>query len=67
MRWTPIDILTLRFTGQTTFRAPNPDEIWDKRSTALAYVAQTGAFKAIDSTGNLILTQKKRLLTTSVS
>ena len=52
MRWTPIDALTLRFTGQTTFRAPNPDEIWDKRSTSLAYVAQTGAFKAIDATGN---------------
>tara|TARA_B100001057_G_scaffold251704_1_gene251952 strand:+ start:1 stop:3123 length:3123 start_codon:yes stop_codon:yes gene_type:complete len=52
MRWTPIDELTLRFTGQTTFRAPNPDETWDKRSTALAYVAQTSAFKAIDSLGN---------------
>ena len=52
MRWTPIDALTLRFTGQTTFRAPNPDEIWDKRSTSLAYVAQTRAFKAIDATGN---------------
>ena len=38
--------------GQTTFRAPNPDEIWEKRSTALAYVSQTGAFKAIDAIGN---------------
>ena len=55
MRWTPIDALTFRFTGQTTFRAPNPDEIWDKRSTSLAYVAQTGAFKAIDAVGNAAL------------
>ena len=52
MRWSPIDALTLRFTGQTTFRAPHPDETWNKRATSLEYIAQTGAFKAVDNTGN---------------
>jgi len=52
MRWTPIDALTLRFTGQTTFRAAHPDETSATRVTALQYVNQTGAFKAIDLTGN---------------
>ena len=52
MRWTPTDDITLRFTGQTTFRAPHPDEVWDKRYTQLSYVNQTGAFKAVDITGN---------------
>ena len=47
-----MDALTFRFTGQTTFRAPNPDETWDKRSTSLAYVNPTRAFKAIDAIGN---------------
>ena len=52
MRWAPTDDITLRFTGQTTFRAPHPDEIWDKRYTQLSFVSQTGAFKAVDITGN---------------
>ena len=52
MRWAPTDDITLRFTGQTTFRAPHPDEIWDKRYTQLSFVNQTGAFKAVDITGN---------------
>jgi len=52
MRWSPTDDITLRFTGQTTFRAPHPDEIWDKRYTQLSFVNQTGAFKAVDITGN---------------
>ena len=52
MRWSPTDDITLRFTGQTTFRAPHPDEIWDKRYTQLAFTNQTGAFKAVDITGN---------------
>ena len=52
MRWSPTDDITLRFTGQTTFRAPHPDEVWDKRYTQLSYVNQTGAFKAVDITGN---------------
>ena len=46
MRWTPIDALTLRFTGQTTFRAAHPDETSPTRVTALQYVNQAGAFKA---------------------
>ena len=52
MRWAPTDDITLRFTGQTTFRAPHPDEIWDKRYTQLSFTSQTGAFKAVDITGN---------------
>ena len=52
MRWTPIDALTLRFTGQTTFRAPHPDETNSSPVTALAYVNQAGAFKAVDIYGN---------------
>ena len=52
MRWAPTDDITLRFTGQTTFRAPHPDETWDKRYTQLSYVNQTQAFKAVDITGN---------------
>ncbi len=52
MRWSPTDDLTLRFTGQTTFRAPHPDEITNRRYTQLSFVRQTGAFKAVDITGN---------------
>ena len=52
MRWTPIDSLTLRFTGQTTFRAAHPDETSATRVTALQYVNQAGAFKAVDISGN---------------
>lgn len=52
MRWSPTDDLTLRFTGQTTFRAPHPDETSNVRYTQLSYVSQTGAFKAVDITGN---------------
>ena len=52
MRWTPIPALTLRFTGQTTFRAAHPDETSQTRVTALQYVNQAGAFKAVDFSGN---------------
>ena len=52
MRWSPTDDLTFRFTGQTTFRAPHPDEISNVRYTQLAFTRQTGAFKAVDITGN---------------
>ena len=52
MRWTPIPALTLRFTGQTTFRAAHPDEMSATRVTALQYVDQAGAFKAVDISGN---------------
>ena len=52
MRWSPIDDLTLRFTGQTTFRAPHPDETSNVRYTQLSYTNQTGAFKAVDIAGN---------------
>ncbi len=55
MRWTPMDSLTLRFTGQTTFRAAHPDETSATRVTALQYISQTGAFKAVDLTGNVNL------------
>jgi outer membrane receptor protein involved in Fe transport len=52
MRWSPIDELTLRFTGQTTFRAAHPDETSSTRVTSLSYVNQAGAFKAVDISGN---------------
>ena len=52
MRWMPMDSLTLRFTGQSTFRAPHPDETSATRVTALQYVNQAGAFKAVDISGN---------------
>ncbi len=52
MRWSPMDSMTLRFTGQTTFRAAHPDEMSQTQVTALSYVAQTGAFKAVDIYGN---------------
>ena len=51
-RWTPMESLTMRFTGQTTFRAPHPDETSNTRVTALSYVSQAGAFKGVDITGN---------------
>lgn len=52
MRWIATDDLTIRFTGQTTFRAPHPDEVWNKRYTELEFIGPTGAFKAVDKTGN---------------
>ncbi len=52
LRWSPIDSLTLRFTGQTTFRAAHPDETSATRVTALQFVSQAGAFKAVDISGN---------------
>ena len=55
MRWSPMDSVTLRFTGQTTFRAAHPDEMSQTQVTQLAYVSQTGAFKAVDIYGNLNL------------
>ena len=60
MRWSPTDDLTFRFTGQTTFRAPHPDEVSNVRYTQLAFTSQTGAFKAVDITGNPNLDQKKQ-------
>ena len=52
MRWSPTDDLTFRFTGQTTFRAPHPDEVSNVRYTQLSFTSQTGAFKAVDISGN---------------
>jgi outer membrane receptor protein involved in Fe transport len=52
VRYSPMDSLTMRFTGQTTFRAPHPDETSNTRVTALSYVNQAGAFKGVDITGN---------------
>jgi outer membrane receptor protein involved in Fe transport len=52
MRWSPTDELTFRFTGQTTFRAPHPDEMSQTQYTELSYVAQAGAFKAVDIYGS---------------
>ena len=46
------DAFSLRASAQTTFRAPDPNQLDPSASTALAYVAQTIAFKAIDTTGN---------------
>lgn len=46
------DALSVRASAQTTFRAPDPNQLDPSASTALAYVAQTIAFKAIDTTGN---------------
>lgn len=46
------DDLSVRASAQTTFRAPDPNQLDPSASTALAYVAQTIAFKAIDTTGN---------------
>ena len=46
------DNLSLRGSVQTTFRGPTPNELDPGSSTALAYVAQAIAFKAIDTTGS---------------
>jgi iron complex outermembrane receptor protein len=46
------DAFSLRASAQTTFRAPDPNQLDPSASTALQYVAQTIAFKAIDTTGN---------------
>ena len=46
------DALSLRASAQTTFRAPDPNQLDPSASTALAYVSQAIAFKAIDTTGS---------------
>lgn len=46
------DNLSLRGSVQTTFRGPAPNDVDPGSSTALAYVSQAIAFKAIDTTGN---------------
>ena len=46
------DNLSLRGSVQTTYRGPTPNELDTGSSTALAYVSQTIAFKAIDTTGS---------------
>lgn len=46
------DDFSLRASAQTTFRAPDPNQLDPSASTSLAYVAQTVAFKAVDTTGN---------------
>ena len=43
---------SLRASAQTTFRAPDPNQLDPSAATALAYVAPAIAFKAIDTTGN---------------
>ena len=44
--------VSLRASAQTTFRAPDPNQLDPSAATALAYVAPAVAFKAIDTTGN---------------
>lgn len=46
------DWLTLRSSVQTTFRGPSIDNTNPNRVTALSYVGQAAAFKAIDYIGN---------------
>ena len=46
------DNLSLRTSFQTTYRAPDPNQLDDGSSTALAFVGATLAFKAIDTVGN---------------
>ena len=46
------DNLSLRTSFQTTYRAPDPNQLDDSTSTGLSFVLATLAFKAIDATGN---------------
>ena len=46
------DSLSLRASFQTTYRAPDPNQLSDGSSTALAFILPTLAFKAVDTVGN---------------
>lgn len=49
--WRVTEELSIRGSASTTFRGP-PQSLLAGTSTALSYVAPTGAFKAIDTVGN---------------
>ena len=53
LRWQLADPLALRASVGTTFRGPAPSQSnADSRITALAFIAPTSAFKAVDVLGN---------------
>ena len=52
LRWHPIGPLTLRASIQTTFRTPSVDNISEERSSTVAFVRETGTWKAVDIYGS---------------
>lgn len=50
-RWDVMDTVTLRGSISSSFRAPTLNQLGG-RFTSLSYIGVTGAFKAVDTTGN---------------
>ncbi len=55
LRWDLNDVLALRASAQTTFRAPSVDELNEDKLTTLEFVAQTGTYIPVDRTGGAYL------------
>jgi outer membrane receptor protein involved in Fe transport len=60
--WRVTEELSIRGSASTTFRGP-PQSLLAGTSTALSYVAPTGAFKAIDTVGNPLLGSEEAVST----
>jgi outer membrane receptor protein involved in Fe transport len=60
--WRITEELSIRGSASTTFRGP-PQSLLAGTSTALSYVAPTGAFKAIDTVGNPLLGSEEAVST----
>ena len=55
LRWDLNDVVALRASAQTTFRAPSVDELNEDKLTTLEFVAQTGTYIPVDRTGGAYL------------
>ena len=61
LRYDVTDQFALRGSLQTTFRTPSVDDLNEDRTTALAYVNETGVYKAVDTYGNRDLQSEQAL------
>ena len=52
MRWRLTDLLAVRASLQTTFRAPSVDDISTERASTLAFIPVTGTYRRVDTFGN---------------
>ena len=52
VRWRASDLLGVRASLQTTFRAPSVDDISSERASSLAFIPVTGTYRRIDTFGN---------------
>ena len=55
VHWHVNDVLALRASAQTTYRAPSADELNEDKLTTLEFVAQTGTYIPVDRTGGAYL------------